>query len=89
MGKTLLPTNSSIEVTSVSLLGKLVLIYSTVMLQESKFSFQNSCKETYELTSKDLQGHWTYKNLTSQLVCPHTQESPIHMAEDGDGQELR
>lgn len=89
MGKTLLPTNSSIEVTSVSLLGKLVLIYSTVMLQESKFSFQNSCKETYELTSKDLQGHWIYKNLTSQLVCPHIQESQIHMAEDGDSQELR
>lgn len=61
MGKTLLPTNSSIEVTSVCLLGKLVLIYSTVMLQESRFSFQNSCKETYELPSKDLQGQKIYK----------------------------
>ena len=40
------------------------------MPRKSKFSFENSHKETYELTSKDLQVLWTYKNLITQLVCP-------------------
>lgn len=56
------------------------------MLQESKYNFENSCKETCELTSKDLQVLWTYKNLVIQLVCPYIQESDIHMAE-GNQQE--
>lgn len=74
--------------TSVSL-SKLVLIYSIVMLQQSKYDLENSCKETCELTSKALQVLQTYKNLIIQLVYPHIQESHIHMAKDDNSKELR
>ena len=74
--------------TSVSL-SKLVLIYSIVMLQQSKYDLENSCKETCELTSKALQVLQTYKNLIIQLVYPHIQKSHIHMAKDDNSKELR
>lgn len=75
--------------TSVSLLGNLFLIYSNVKLQESKYDLENSCKETCDITSKDLQVLWTYKNPIIQLVYTHIQESHIHMAKDDNSKELR